>query len=417
MQILCVMRMPPDPDGHGGSQRAWALVEMLRHYGEVHFVLLYRDLDEDCVAATLAEVSAIAASVTRVDIAGWRGVDRRVFGVFHPGIVELLTMRSHEAPRLPARELHAIAEALPIRRPDLIFAGRLCCAVIIEALIELRLLPDVWRVVDFDDLMSNFKRTQIATAGASLGRQGRVLAAIDARVIARAEARMARRWHGVGLTAEADAVAVRDMARAAPVVWMPNIVERETLSPRVADGTFRVLFTGNLRFAANAEGLDVFITQAWPLLRRAVPGAALTIVGKGPPEALLARAAALGIALHADVPAVAPYYADCDVVIAPILFGSGTRIKILEAMAFGRAVVSTSAGAEGLAVRDGEHVLIADTMPDFAAALARLAGDPALRAALAREAGAYQRAHFGRPALQRGMSALLTASRERAMHG
>ena len=151
------MRMPPDRNGHGGSQRAWHLVEALRQHGDVHFVLLYRNQDHDCVATALTPLAPLVKSITRIEIPGWRGLHGRQLGVFHPGIGEFLKMRSPEAPRFTAPALRAIAAQLPVLRPDLIFAGRLCAAVIAQDLIDHELLAAAERVVDFDDLMSKFR--------------------------------------------------------------------------------------------------------------------------------------------------------------------------------------------------------------------------------------------------------------------
>jgi glycosyltransferase involved in cell wall biosynthesis len=87
-----------------------------------------------------------------------------------------------------------------------------------------------------------------------------------------------------------------------------------------------------------------------------------------------------------DVPDVRPHLADAAVVMVPLRVGGGTRIKILEALAAARPVVSTTVGAEGLGLRDGEHLLIADQPEAFARAVARLLGDASLRRGLA-EAG------------------------------
>lgn len=389
------MRMPPDLNGHGGSQRAWHLVEALRPLGDVHFVLLYRDHDHDCVTTSLEPLAARVKTLTRIEIPGWRGFKGRQLGIFHPGLRELFKMRSHEAPHFSSRQLAEIASRLPLRQADVIFAGRLCSAVIAQALMDKGHLSGNVLAADFDDLMSKFRALQIRNAGASLGRQGRLLARLDTRLIARAERHIARKWGAIGVCTEEDKAALRAAAPATPVVKIANIVDRALLPPRAPNGNFNILFIGNLGFSPNSSGLTAFLEQAWPVLRAREKRAALVVVGINPPPALKHALAQAGIPLHANVPSVKPFYAACDAVIAPILFGSGTRIKILEAMAYGRPVVSTRIGADGLGLRDGEEILLADDMAEFAGALARLAREPALARQIAAQARAYQERNFG----------------------
>lgn len=408
------MRMPPDPNGHGGSQRAWHLVEALRQAGDVHFVLVFRDDDHDCINTPLAALEPLVKSVTRINIGGWRGFDGRQFGIFHPGLFEFVKMRSAEAPKLRRQELTGIAAQLPVTSVDMIFAGRLCCAVILQSLIDLKLVSGTCKIVDFDDLMSKFRRLQLQNAGASLGRQGRLMAQLDVRLIARAERRIAETWHGASVCTDEDVSALLRMAPLAEVAKIPNVVERPLLPPRAPDGKFRILFIGNLGFAANSEGLTRFIDDAWPRLLQLCPQAELTIVGINPDARIAALAQTHGIALARDVPEVEPYYRACDAVIVPILFGSGTRIKILEAMAYGRAVVSTPVGAEGMGLEQDVHLLLAASIAQFAEVLTRLANDPELRQRLTLAAREFQQRNFAKSALASALARLIAASRLRA---
>ena len=144
-----------------------------------------------------------------------------------------------------------------------------------------------------------------------------------------------------------------------------------------------------------------------PSTVQAVPGAKLEIVGFNPSADLVALAKQHGIFVRENVPDVRPYYADCDAVIAPILFGGGTRVKIVEAMAFGRPVVSTEVGAEGLDLTDGRQILLVRSMEEFPAALAKLANDPTLRKSLVEEARKFQQLNFGPSTLAAAMRSLL----------
>jgi polysaccharide biosynthesis protein PslH len=124
-------------------------------------------------------------------------------------------------------------------------------------------------------------------------------------------------------------------------------------------------------------------------VREQIPTAVLDVVGKGPPEDVLALDGRDGIAVHGFVDSMAPFFARTHAVVVPILAGAGIRVKIVEAMSAGRAIVSTSLGCEGLVgLEDGRHLLVADEARAFADAAVRLLREPDLRrdiAARARE--------------------------------
>ena len=133
----------------------------------------------------------------------------------------------------------------------------------------------------------------------------------------------------------------------------------------------------------NEQAARFFAEQCWPLIRAARPDATWTIVGANPP-ASVARLAdeANGIIVTGSVPDTRPYIARAQVAIAPLLVGGGTRLKILEALAMGKAMVSTSLGAEGLDLVADEHLLIADEPSAFAQATLRALDTADLRARL-----------------------------------
>ncbi len=139
-----------------------------------------------------------------------------------------------------------------------------------------------------------------------------------------------------------------------------------------------LLMVGSLGYYPNVDAALYFCRGILPLLKPAN----LTILGSRPAPAVAALGRQEGVSIAADVPDPAPYYAASRVAVVPIRAGGGSRVKILEAFAQGRPVVSTTLGAEGLAVGDERHLLIADRAEDFAAAVRRLLDDPDLAARL-----------------------------------
>jgi sugar transferase (PEP-CTERM/EpsH1 system associated) len=175
----------------------------------------------------------------------------------------------------------------------------------------------------------------------------------------------------------------------APCVVVPNGVDTEYFSPVDHQNDdcqlANVVFTGTISYSPNTEAILYFAAEIWPLIAQQVPEAALQIVGSGPPAEVLKLARLPHVTVTGTVPDVRPYLAAAQVVVAPLRIGGGTRLKILEAMAMARPVVSTSLGCEGLDVQDEVHLLVADDPGSFAAAAAGLLRNPARRAAMGRE--------------------------------
>ena len=136
-----------------------------------------------------------------------------------------------------------------------------------------------------------------------------------------------------------------------------------------------VVFSGNLEYHPNISAVRFFRRRVWPRLRARWPKLRWRLVGKNPRGVAAFTAGDARIEVTGPVPDAVPEIARAKVAVVPLLAGSGTRLKILEAWAAGVAVVSTSVGAEGLDARDGEHLLLADDAASFADAVDRLLRD------------------------------------------
>lgn len=123
----------------------------------------------------------------------------------------------------------------------------------------------------------------------------------------------------------------------------------------------RVVFVGSMDYHANIDGVVDFAREVWPAIRERHPELVFTIVGRDPAAEVRELTTIRGIEVTGTVADVRPYYREAVASIVPLKVGGGSRLKILEAMAAGVAVVSTTLGAEGLEVQDGENILIADT--------------------------------------------------------
>jgi sugar transferase (PEP-CTERM/EpsH1 system associated) len=148
-----------------------------------------------------------------------------------------------------------------------------------------------------------------------------------------------------------------------------------------------LVFTGSMDWLPNEDAMLYFVDEIFPLIRQRVPDVILRIVGRKPSRRLLELGSrATNIQLTGWVGDVRPYLAQGTVCIVPLRIGGGTRLKIFEAMGMAKAVVSTSIGAEGLPVKNGEHLLIADEPSSFAESTVRLLGNAVQRAQIGQAA-------------------------------
>ncbi|MEO7911320.1 MAG: glycosyltransferase family 4 protein [Roseiflexaceae bacterium] len=183
------------------------------------------------------------------------------------------------------------------------------------------------------------------------------------------------------LSAE-DAAALRRWLPHLPIAYVPSAIGLQNhpscFDPRAED---EVLFVGNYLHPPNVEGALWLAREVWPLVRQLRPNARLTLAGRAPPPAIQALAAP-DIHVPGTVDDLRPLYARASLVTAPIFWGSGVRIKILEALACGLPLVTTALAAEGIDLRQGESALFAERPSEFAAAIAGLLDDAALRVRL-----------------------------------
>ena len=172
------------------------------------------------------------------------------------------------------------------------------------------------------------------------------------------------------------------------ITAIPTGVDIEFFQPeRYEAGENVLVFTGSMDWIPNEDGIFYFLQGIFPRVRQQVPDAQLWIVGRSPSAKLKAMAAQDGgIRVTGRVEDIRPYIRDAAAYIVPLRIGGGTRLKIFEAMAMGKAGVSTSIGAEGLPVEHRKNILLADQPEDFADNIVTLLRDPYYRERLGRAA-------------------------------
>jgi glycosyltransferase involved in cell wall biosynthesis len=211
----------------------------------------------------------------------------------------------------------------------------------------------------------------------------RALLEMEWRKVRACEAEACRRAALTIAVSDNDRQRLEELGAGIRAVSIPTGVNTKYFTPQLdAEVPGRLVFSGSMDWHPNEDAVCYFADEILPRIRAEVPDVSLTIVGRNPGARVRELAARSGIAVTGTLDDVRPSIAEGSVYVVPLRAGSGTRIKIFEALSMGKAVVSTSVGAEGLALESGRHFLAADTAHDFAHAVIRLLRDPARRRAL-----------------------------------
>jgi glycosyltransferase involved in cell wall biosynthesis len=160
-----------------------------------------------------------------------------------------------------------------------------------------------------------------------------------------------------------------------PIIDIPYGVDPTQFEPRDELADFPSLYhIGAMNWMPNLEGIQWFIDEVWPLVNEKVPGLSCHLAGRYMPD-WLKTGIKTNIVVAGEVPDAKSFIHSHAIAVVPLLSGSGIRIKIIESMALGKPVITTSIGAEGINYTQGENIMIADRAADFAEAIARCAAD------------------------------------------
>jgi glycosyltransferase involved in cell wall biosynthesis len=191
-----------------------------------------------------------------------------------------------------------------------------------------------------------------------------------------------RNADGVVLTSAADEKTLLSELPSSATSVVPNAVDLESFAPQPTEvDPERLLFFGAMNYHPNIDGVTYFVKEVLPLIVAERPNVVFEVIGQNPPAEILALAGR-NVTITGFVPDPRPYLDRASAVVVPLRVGGGTRFKIVEAMAKGRPIVSTTIGAEGLEVEHGRELLLADDPTSFARETLRLLESPELGAGL-----------------------------------
>ncbi len=218
------------------------------------------------------------------------------------------------------------------------------------------------------------------------------------RKMVRFEKEMCRRFDAVVAVSTEDRDQMRSQYGASAVFEVPTGVDTDFFRPSGTEkvDSHNVVFTGSMDWLPNEDAIRYYTDQILPIIRRSIPNATLTVVGRNPYPSLLDLSRRdSSIVVTGRVDDVRPHMERAAAYVVPLRIGGGTRLKIYEAMAMEKGIVSTTIGAEGLPVTDGKELRIADTPETFAAAVVDLLTTPEAARKLGQESARVVREKFG----------------------
>jgi polysaccharide biosynthesis protein PslH len=379
LKILYVSQMPASPPRFGAQARMHGLMTQLaRRHDVTAVILLDHEFEvEECRRAMQAYCHEV---VLVPNPYGAEGLAKRLLQ-----LRSLASSRSFERLRVTVPALQrALDRVLQAKQFDVVnleftFLGH--C--------NLRQAPAGERpprlVVDSHNIDYDLAR-QYARAGGSLVR--RFYAGLNWRKLRREELGTYRDADGVYLCSTADEGRLLDQVPRTHTAVIPNAADVEYYQPRPSDlppDGRTVVFFGLLSYVPNVDGVTHFVEDIWPRIAEAHPEARCKIIGGQPPPSLQALAGPR-VELTGFVPDLRPHLAAAAAVVVPLRFGGGTRLKVVEAMAMGKAIVSTTLGAEGIEAVPGRDLLAEDEPAAFAHAVNRLLAEPSLAARIGQAA-------------------------------
>lgn len=386
MRILFLTAQLPEPPHAGGTLRTNGLMRGVHAAG--HEVHLMTFADPARLAASQTALSQFCASVEAVPPPS-RTAMRRLRDLLFTQQADM--QRRFHSPEFAARLEHLL-ETQPF---DLIQVESLEMAVYLPVI--RRLCPHTPVIYDSFNAEFDLQRTIFEAERRDLRRlPGAVYSFIQWRRLTQFERAVCQTvTHTIAVSA-ADADAFRRLAPGVPVSVVPNGIDAAQYSHHDTSldlGPHALVFTGSMSYRPNVDAALWFAEQVLQLIRARVPDARFFIVGSAPHSRLDSLRGADNVEITGWVPDVNPFLHTAAVYVVPLRMGSGTRLKLLQAMAAGQAVVSTSIGAQGLNVRDGVELRLADTASAFAEAVVDLLNHPDKRRTLGEAGAQYVRTH------------------------
>jgi glycosyltransferase involved in cell wall biosynthesis len=362
-KMLFITRVVPSLNGTGAQRRCARHIVALHSLFSINLVILRRESNKvelDHIIINLCHSSTIQ------HITDFQQQQQRIFSLpFAPPIHAMCPTK---------QEINIIVSTINRFSPEQLFAFKLSTARILENSTVSFLVKPLKKTFDLDDIESKAKYRFALASKKKMGLRLLFCGLLEAFKLKCIEYRAFTNFDNTLICSNTDQKELQKRNTETNFVIIPNVVDevKELIYERV-DNQIRLLFVGTMQYGPNNQAAVHFVNNIFPILLKLTKKVIiLDIVGYHPTDEVIGFAKNSQINVHGGVNSVEPYYQKSDIVIAPILAGGGTRIKILEAMMYARPVVSTTIGAEGLNLVNRKEILLADTPTSFAQAIIEL---------------------------------------------
>jgi polysaccharide biosynthesis protein PslH len=378
LQLLLLTPQLPYPPRQGASLRNFNIIQGLS--GQYELTLLsYLEPGQTADPHTIEPLLKLCAVVQTVPLTprpGWLRLAQMLFSR-QPDMAHRLNRPEFAA---------ALRQLLRDNQFDIVQIEGIELAPFIRIVKEL--LPQSKIIFDDHNAEAELQRRAFLT---DLGTPRRWPAAFYSWVQAR-RLRRFERWacetaDGVTAVSALDAKLLQELVPGLAVTAIPNCIDVEQYSqPGETPIPFDLVFIGKMDYRPNIDAMLWFAQEIWPMIVERRPETTLAVVGQQPHARLAPLRALPNVAITGQVESVRPYLDGASVFIMPFRLGSGTRLKLIEAMAAGKAIVATPSGAEGFPLYNDKELLLATQPADFALSVLHLLGQPSERERLGQNA-------------------------------
>lgn len=396
MRLLYLSLNVPFPADNGHKMRTWGTLRALKVEGhEVTLLCLAPDGRMDVDSAALKE------GCDALEIVPHTGKAASVATDYSGRLRALASPRPYSARRFASLTLQArVGDLLSVGPVDAVICDTIFMTVNVPepSLPVIVNSPDVEHVV-----LSRFLAHERHPAR-------RAYAAIELAKMRRWERAVCRRAALVMVCSAADRAVIETLCPGVRTAVVPNVIDVEQYSPVPGGDPSVVLYSGGMDWYPNQDAAAYFACHIFPELRRRFPSLRFVVAGRMPPESFRRRLSEVpGVEFTGRVADMRLEIARAGLCVVPIRIGSGTRLKILEAAAMAKAIVSTRIGAEGLDFIDGEEIVLADEPATFVEVMTMLLRDSARRCVLGQAARRRVEKAYSAPVLQQSVRAALAA--------
>jgi polysaccharide biosynthesis protein PslH len=363
LRLLFAALDVPFPVTSGRRLRNWALLQSLAEQG--HEVTIVYFEDSESADKDRSELKRVCRNIDAVPQPRRSDVSR---SAIWRRLQALAAALPYGAWRLRSREFHARLQAWLAREP---FDALICDDAYVAANIPSgHGLPIILNKHGIGTVV--LERFLVVERNPAK----KVYGYLELWKTRRWEARVCDQATLIMACSEDDRTEIDRLSPGSTVVIVPNVIDVRNYEPTPSVSNHTVVFVAYMGWYPNQDAVEFFVSQVLPHLQALIPDVKFVAAGRNPPESMRNLGQVPGVVITGSLPDIRPVIAEAALCVVPLRIGTGTRLKILEAAAMGKAIVSTRVGAEGLEFTDGSEIVLADEPQHFAREVASLLNSP-----------------------------------------